>query len=809
MMEISKIKSIEESSRNKWKKEEISRFDKSRMDKKYYVMDMFSYPSGAKLHLGHWFNFAPVDSFARFKKMQGYNVFQPMGFDAFGLPAENYAIKTGTHPKDSTMKNIHIMRNQLIEMGGMFDWDNEVVTCEPEYYKWTQWIFSLLYKRGLAYRKDAPVNWCDSCKTVLAREQVVNGKCERCGSEVRIKKMNQWFLKITDYAEELLSDLDDLDWPERTKAMQRNWIGKSKGASIIFKNDIVGEMEVFTTRPDTIFGVTYIVIAPEHDFVNRLVTKENEEKVVEYIKKTEMVTEIERQSTTHEKTGVFTGSYAKNPVTGKMIPIWISDYVLESYGTGIVMAVPAHDNRDYEFAKKYNLEIIPVIDGFNEEKHCAFTGDGILINSNFLNGKTVEDAKVAIIEYLTETKIGGEKIIYRLRDWLISRQRYWGAPIPIVYCDNCGEVIVPEEQLPVLLPYDVDFNPNGESPLAHHKGFVNCKCPCCGKSAKREVDTMDTFMCSSWYMFRYTDSHNGNKAFDSKIVNQMMPVDKYVGGAEHSCMHLIYARFITKVLRDSGYLNFGEPFKSLVHQGIILGTDGQKMSKSKGNTVSPDEYIDMYGSDVFRTYLMFGFNYLEGGPWSDSGIVAIKKFYDKVDNCFEKYMATKNFTNVYGDEEINLEIVLNNTIEKVTTGFETFQFNTSIARIMELFSSLKRYLETERNSYILKDVMEKAIKLIAPEAPHVSEYYWEKLGYKTSIFYEKWPETNKELLEKVKIKIPVQINSKNIAVIEIVKGSDKEFVTMISAEYVNAKLNGRKIIKTIFVPDRIINFIVK
>ena len=808
-MEISKIKSIEDASRQKWKQQEISRFDKSRMDYKYYVMDMFSYPSGAKLHLGHWFNFAPVDSFARFKKMQGYNVFQPMGFDAFGLPAENYAIKTGTHPKDSTMKNINIMRNQLIEMGGMFDWDNEVITCEPEYYKWTQWIFSLLYKRGMAYRKDAPVNWCDSCKTVLAREQVVDGKCERCGSEVRIKKMNQWFLKITDYAEELLSDLDGLDWPEKTKAMQRNWIGKSTGASIIFKNDIVGDMEVFTTRPDTIFGVTYIVIAPEHDFVNRLVNQDHKAEVEAYVRKTEMITEIERQSTTHEKTGVFTGSYAKNPVTGKMIPIWISDYVLESYGSGIVMAVPAHDNRDYDFASKYNLEIAPVIDGFNTEENCAFTGNGILINSDFLNGKSVDEAKIAIVEHLEKMGIGCKKTTYRLRDWLVSRQRYWGAPIPIVYCDDCGEVTVPEKQLPVLLPYDVDFNPNGESPLIHHEGFRNCKCPCCGKSAKREVDTMDTFMCSSWYMFRYTDAHNNEKAFDSNIVNKIMPVDKYVGGAEHSCMHLIYARFITKVLRDAGYINFGEPFQSLVHQGIILGTDGQKMSKSKGNTVSPDEYIDKYGSDVFRTYLMFGFNYLDGGPWSDSGIVAIKKFYDRVDNCFEKYMAARNFTNTYGNDEINLEIVLNNTIEKVTAGFETFQFNTSIARVMELFSSLKKYLEKENYSYILKDVMEKAIKLIAPSAPHISEYYWERLGYKTSIFYEKWPETDKKILDSVRIEIPVQINSKKIAVIEVTKDSDKESVIEIAAPYVNAQLNGRKIVKTIFVPNRIINFIVR
>lgn len=808
-MDIKKIKHIEEFSRQKWKEENLAAFDKSRMDEKFYVMDMFSYPSGAKLHLGHWFNFGLVDSYARFKKMQGYNVFQPMGFDAFGLPAENFAIKTGTHPKDSTMKNIEFMRNQLIEMGGMFDWSNEVITCEPEYYKWTQWIFSVLYKRGLAYKKEAPANWCPSCKTVLAREQVNQGKCERCGSDVHLKKMNQWFLKITDYAEELLEGLDDLDWPEKTKAMQRNWIGKSEGAFITFKNDKVGELEVFTTRPDTVFGVTYIVIAPEHDFVSRITTPEYEKEVVSYVRKTEKFTEIERQSTTHEKTGVFTGSYAVNPVNGKKVPIWISDYVLESYGTGIVMAVPAHDDRDFKFAKKYGLEVIEVVKGSDSTIDCAYTGDGTLINSEFLDGLSVDEAKAAITKYMEDKKIGGKKITYRLRDWLISRQRYWGAPIPIVYCDNCGEVLVPDEDLPVYLPYDVDFDPKGKSPLASCESFVNTTCPRCGKPARREVDTMDTFMCSSWYMLRYPDAKNKDKAFDSDYINQMLPVDKYVGGAEHSCMHLIYARFITKVLRDAGYLNFDEPFKSLVHQGTILGPDGQKMSKSKGNTVSPDEYIDMYGSDVFRTYLMFGFNYIEGGPWSDKGIVAIKKYYDKVDRNFEKYFAIKEFTDISGKEEKELEIVVNSTIEKVTHGLDTFQFNTSVARMMELFNSINTYLDTGRNSKILKCIMEDVTKLIAPEAPHIAEYYWDRLGGNGSIFKEAWPKVNKEVIRSASIKLPVQINSKNIVILEVEKGSTEEKVKAKAMEHVNARLNGRKIIKVIFVPDRIINFVVK
>lgn len=804
-----KINEIEARAKAKWDSDELAKFDKSDLDNKLYVMDMFSYPSGAKLHLGHWFNFGLVDSYARFKKMQGYNVFQPMGFDAFGLPAENYAIKTGTHPKDSTMKNIEVMRNQLREMGGMFDWTNEVVTCNPKYYKWTQWVFEVLYKRGLAYKKDAPANWCPSCKTVLAREQVINGKCERCGSEVHVKKMKQWFLKITDYAEELLSGLDGLDWPEKTKAMQRNWIGKSTGTSILFKSENGIELEVFTTRPDTIFGVSYIVVAPEHELVSRLITPEHKDEVDAYVKRTELETEIERQSTVHEKTGVFTGSYAVNPVSDKHVPIWIADYVLESYGTGIVMAVPAHDDCDYEFAKKYNLEVNPVIDGYKEDDGCAYTGDGKMINSVFLNGMSVSDAKLEITELLEKNDVGGKKTTYRLRDWLISRQRYWGAPIPIIFCDDCGEVLVPEDQLPVLLPYDVDFKPNGESPLAIQKSFVNTTCPCCGKLAKREVDTMDTFMCSSWYMLRYPDANNNKAAFDSKFINKILPVDKYVGGAEHSCMHLIYARFVTKVLRDAGYVNFDEPFKSLVHQGSILGSDGQKMSKSKGNTVSPDEYISKYGSDVFRTYLMFGFNYIDGGPWSDDGIIAIEKYYDRVEKLFEKYFEIKDFERKFEKPEVELLLTLNSTIDKVTTGMDTFQFNTSVAQMMTLFNKIRTYLASGRNSYVLKEVFEKATKLMAPEAPHIAEYYWEELGHISSIFKEKWPEKNKEVEVYANIKIPVQVNSKNIVVLEVKKGITQKKMEEKAIEYVKERFSGKKIKKVIFVPDRIINFIVK
>lgn len=473
------------------------------------------------------------------------------------------------------------------------------------------------------------------------------------------------------------------------------------------------------------------------------------------------------------------------------------------------MAVPAHDDRDFEFAKKYGLERIEVIESGGIKKEGAYTGNGTMINSEFLNGISVNEAKDVIIKYMEDNNIGGRKTTYRLRDWLISRQRYWGSPIPIVYCEDCGEVLVPDEQLPVYLPYEVDFRPNGESPLARCEDFINTTCPCCGKPAKREVDTMDTFMCSSWYMFRYPDSKNKDKAFDPYIINKMLPVDKYVGGAEHSCMHLIYARFITKVLRDAGYIDFDEPFKSLIHQGIILGSDGQKMSKSKGNTVSPDEYIDMYGSDVFRTYLMSGFNYFEGGPWSDKGIVAIKRYYDRVDSCFEKYFSIEKFTDFSGEEEKKLEIILNNTIEKVSYGLENFQFNTSIARMMELFNAIRIYLNTGRNSEILKDVMGKAIKLIAPEAPHISEYYWERFGGTSSIFKQTWPKADEKIIKNANIKIPVQINSKNIIVLEVEKDITEEQMKEVAMEHINARINGRKVMKVIFVPNKIINFVVK
>ncbi|MDE6303101.1 MAG: leucine--tRNA ligase, partial [Clostridia bacterium] len=605
-------KQIESKWQKIWAERGLYKFDRSRVDKKYYCLEMFSYPSGAKLHAGHWYNYGPADTFARFKRMQGYEVFQPMGFDAFGLPAENYAIKTGIHPEVSTLKNIETMEGQLRRIGATYDWDYEIKTCLPDYYKWTQWMFLQLFKRGLAYRKEAPVNWCPSCNTVLANEQAQGGVCERCGSQVTHKNLNQWFFKITEYADELLDGLDKLDWPEKTKLMQKNWIGRSYGGEIEFAVKGTDEkIRVFTTRADTVFGVTYVVLAPESPLVDKITTSAQRAAVEEYKEKAAAATEIDRLSSTREKTGVPTGAYAINPVNGREVPVLVADYVIASYGTGAVMGVAAHDERDFVFASKLGLPIERVIKGAEgQDDTLPFTEYGVLTNSGEFDGFKSEDAKVAILKKLEKEGKGCLKTNYRLRDWLVSRQRYWGAPIPIIHCEHCGDVPVPEEDLPVRLPHNVNFTPDGESPLKKCEEFVNTVCPVCGRPAKRDADTLDTFVCSSWYFLRYPDNRNSEKPFDTEWIDKMLPVDKYIGGAEHACMHLLYARFFTKALRDMGYLHFDEPFLSLVHQGTILGTDGNKMSKSRGNVVSPDDSIVKFGADVFRVYLMFGFNYV-------------------------------------------------------------------------------------------------------------------------------------------------------------------------------------------------------
>ena len=689
----------------KWEETGLYKFDPNGKGDKLYCLEMFSYPSGANLHLGHWYNYALTDSWARMKRMQGYNIFHPMGFDAFGLPAENYAIKTGIHPQDSTLNNIETMEKQLREMGASFDWDYEIATCKPDYYKWNQWLFLQLYKNELAYRKNALVNWCPKCNTVLANEQVIDGKCERCDTEIMRKNMTQWFFAITKYAQELLDCLPELDWPEKTKKIQTNWIGRSEGSQVSFLCEKDGKqlvdsdnkpvkLDVFTTRADTFMGVTYVVVAPESEMCSILTTEAQRDEVEKYRVDTSKASEIERQSTTREKTGVFTGSYAIHPLNGRKVPIWASDYVIAGYGTGIVMAVPAHDERDYEFASKFGMDIVRVVaSSENAEDELPYCEkNGVLINSDEFNGLNVKEAIDAIVGKLSKMDMGEKKINYRLRDWLISRQRYWGTPIPMIHCQKCGVVPVPEDQLPVLLPYDVEFKPDGESPLAKCDSFINCTCPNCKGPAKRDPDTMDTFMDSSWYEFRYADNKNDKAIFDKEIINKICPVDKYVGGSEHAAMHLLYARFICKAMRDMGLVNFDEPFTSLVHQGIILGPDGNRMSKSRGNTISPDDYVNKFGSDVFRTYLAFGFAYTEGGPWSDTGLQAIVKFTNRIEKLVNDIVeagseVTGDISSVnFAKEEKDLNYVINYAIKNVSIDSNRFQFNTSIARMMELIN---------------------------------------------------------------------------------------------------------------------------
>ncbi|WP_040210276.1 leucine--tRNA ligase [Clostridium polynesiense] len=813
---------IDKKWQKKWEESELYKFNPDKMDKKLYVLEMFSYPSGSQLHAGHWFNYGPVDSWARFKRMQGYNVFQPMGFDAFGLPAENYAIKTGIHPWDSTKKNIATMEEQLKAMGAMFNWENEIVTCDPEYYKWTQWVFLKLYEKGLAYRKKAPVNWCPSCNTVLANEQVVEGGCERCGTEVTKKDLTQWFLKITDYADELLTGLDSIDWPEKTKSMQKHWIGKSTGAEVTFKvKDKDISFDVFTTRADTLFGVTYVVLAPENPLVDELTTSSQKEEVERYKDATKKQSDIERQSITREKTGVFTGSYAINPINGLEVPIWIGDYVLSTYGTGAVMAVPAHDERDFAFAKKYNLPIVKVIDG-KDKTELPFTEYGTLVNSEEFDGMSSEEGKIKIVEKLAENKLGSEKVNYRLRDWLVSRQRYWGAPIPIVYCDKCGAVPVPYENLPVTLPYDVEFAPDGKSPLAKSEEFINTTCPHCGGKATREADTLDTFVCSSWYYLRYADSKNDKEAFNPEIINKMLPVDKYVGGPEHACMHLLYARFLTKALRDMGYLNFDEPFLSLTHQGLILGPDGFKMSKSKGNTISPDDYISQYGSDVFRMYLMFGFSYVEGGAWSDDGIKSVARFLERIEriieNSYSLIKENKNIKNTMDKAEKELNYWRHNSIKAVTSDTEILQFNTAIARLMEFNNALSKYIQEETiNAKFLEETINDFIKILAPFAPHFAEEYYNKFNpsdFKDnsySVFNQKWPEVDEKALIKDEVEIAIQINGKIKAKTNIPTDIDENAIKEIALNEASIKeaLEGKNVVKVIVIKGRLVNIVAK
>ncbi len=807
------MKSVEKKWQAKWEKTKLNNFNKKDPENKLYVLEMFSYPSGAKLHIGHWYNYGPTDSYARFKKMQGKNVFQPMGFDAFGLPAENYAIKTQVHPKDSTEKNIETMEHQLKAMGALFDWSAEVKTCEEDYYKWTQWMFLRLYEKGLAYRKEAPVNWCPSCQTVLANEQVVDGACERCGTTVVRKNLTQWFFKITEYAEELLDDLPSLDWPEKTKTMQKNWIGKSTGCEVIFDCESGDAIKVFTTRCDTIFGADYVVLAPEHPLVAKLTTDECRQAVEEYVLNASKSSEIERLSTTREKTGVFIGAYCINPLTKKRIPIYAGDYVLYSYGTGAVMAVAAHDERDYAFSMKYNLPVTQVIIKRNgEETELPYCEDGILINSLQFDGLYGEEAREAISTYLTKIGKGNKKVNYRLRDWLVSRQRYWGAPIPVIHCEHCGAVPVPDKDLPVKLPYDVEFKPDGKSPLAKHSGFMHTKCPKCGKPALRDPDTLDTFVCSSWYYLRYPDSQNDKAPFDPEIVNKMLPVDVYVGGAEHACMHLLYARFLTKALRDMGYLNFDEPFKRLVHQGVILGPDGNRMSKSKGNVISPDTYVETYGSDIFRLYLMFGFSYTEGGPWNDDGIKSIAKFTDRIERLVQQakdIVPAATTQKTAAEKELNY--VMNYSIKQITHDLEEFSFNTAVARMMEFVNAIYKYNNSNADPAFLRQAIRTLVLLLAPFTPHMAEEFWEMLGEKYSVFNERYPVCDETALIKDEIEYAIQINSKlkTKAMIASDRTNEEIEADVRALPELQDALAGKTIKKCIVVKGRLVNLIVQ
>ncbi|MFC1931983.1 leucine--tRNA ligase, partial [Chloroflexota bacterium] len=777
-------------------------------------LTMFPYTSG-DLHIGHWYAMAPSDVRARFKRMQGYNVLHPMGFDAFGLPAENAAIKRGIHPFTWTMQNVENMRRQLKSIGAIYDWSREVVTCLPEYYKWTEWFFLKLYEAGLAYRGKAPVNWCPRCQTVLANEQVVGGGfCERCGAAVTRKDLEQWFFRITKYADELL-EFDGIDWPERIKIMQRNWIGKSKGADISFalNHPDVKEKEirVFTTRPDTTFGVTFMVMAPEHPLVAVLTTE-----VKDYIAKSRQLSEIERLSTEKEKDGVFIGAYCVNRLNGEKVPIWIADYVLLSYGTGIVMGVPAHDERDFAFAKKYDLPIRVVVapsDWSGEELEEAYIEEGVMVNSAQFNGLPNRQGIEAVSEFLKEKGWGGPTITYRLRDWLISRQRYWGAPIPMVYCDKCGTVPVPEKDLPVLLPEDAEFRPTGESPLKYHEQFVNTTCPRCSGPAKRETDTMDTFMCSSWYFLRYTSPDCDNAPFDADKAKSWLPVDIYTGGAEHAVMHLLYARFFAKAIRDMGLVNFDEPFIHLFNQGIIIA-EKQKMSKSRGNVITPDEYVADVGADTVRAYLMFVAPWEHGGEWNDSDISGISRWLNRVWNLVLEGYRQDEKTNqdVRQKSERELSRITHQTIRRATEDMEKLHFNTMIATLMEFTNYLAKVKEAQA---VAPSNWEESInillRLLAPTAPHLSEELWQKVGYIYSIHNQSWPKWDEALAEDEEITLVVQVNGKlrDRLTVPASITEDEAQKLALERERITPYLANKKVAKIIYVPGKLVNLVVR
>ena len=786
--------SVEKKWQEKWDADEVYRADDNSDKPKEYVLDMFPYPSGAGLHTGHVESYTATDIYTRFKRMNGKEVLHPIGWDAFGLPAENYAIKTKIPPQKNTDEAINNFRKQMKSLGLSYDWSREIGTHTPEYYRWTQWFFLLLCKNGLAYRAKAKVNWCSSCQTVLANEQVVDGVCERCSTEVVQKDLEQWFFKTTQYAEELLSGLDNIDWPDSTKIAQRNWIGKSEGAEIDFElkvsgsDAIAGKVKVFTTRPDTLFGATYLVLAPEHVLIEKLLKLgvRNEKDVREYIKTTSNKTDIERSMEGKEKTGVpLSDIKAINPATKEEIPVYIADYVFNSYGTGAIMAVPAHDARDFEFAQKFDLPIRKVIKGDGE----YYMGTGELIGSGEFTGKDSAETRQAIAE-----SVGGKMVTtYRLRDWLVSRQRYWGAPIPIIYCDECGTVPVPEEDLPVKLPEDVDFVPTGESPLALSKSFHQVKCPTCGKPARRESDTMDTFVCSSWYYYRFTDPHNNNVFASEHTIKKWLPVNLYMGGAEHTVLHLLYARFFTKILHELGYTAFDEPFQKLRHQGMILAEDGRKMSKSLGNVVNPDDVVREYGADTLRIYEMFMGPIDIQKAWNTKNITGAYRFVERSYRLLEK--RTDN-------EPESFAPILHETIKKVGSDISELKFNTAISQLMICLNAA--------DSGISDDSLKVFTLLLAPFAPHLAEEMWENLGEKDSVHIAEWPVYDEAILSSGGAKITVQINGKRRGEISLADDASQEdaLASARAIASVDTILSEGKQKRIIYIPKRILNIVV-
>jgi len=818
------FKEIEKKWQEKWEKENIYQVFEDADKKKKYVLEMFPYPSG-ELHMGHVRNYSIGDVVARYSHMQGFNILHPMGYDAFGMPAENAAIERGIHPKSWTDGNIKAMRQQLQTLGISYDWSREISTCEPEYYRWGQWLFLKFMERGLVYRKKANVNWCPSCMTVLANEQVKAGLCWRCNTVVESKELAQWFFKITEYAEDLLNDLQLLDgWPERVKIMQENWIGRSEGAMVDFRLQGGEEITVFTTRPDTLFGCTFFLLAPEHSLVDKLVSGSKYEKEVrDFQRKIAAQNEIDRTSSEIEKNGVFTGKYAINPVNEEKIPIYLADYVLMEYGTGAVMAVPAHDEKDFAFARKYDIPVRVVIqpDGGDLDGDTmkeAYIGEGKMANSGKYTGMPSKEGAKAVTESLKEQDKGDFAVNYRLRDWLVSRQRYWGNPIPIIYCDSCGIVPVPEEDLPVVLPKNVDFKIKAVSPLASVPEFVNATCPKCSGSAKRETDTMDTFTCSSWYFLRYTSPNEDNAPFDTSAADYWMPVDQYIGGIEHAVMHLLYARFFTKAINDMGICRVREPFSNLLTQGMVI-KDGAKMSKSKGNVVDPGNIIARYGADTARLFILFASPPEKELEWSDKGVEGCFRFLNRLWR-----VVCENEASIEGDspqirednkEDKELRHYLHKTVRKVTDDIERFNFNTAISAIMELVNVNTKYNEDkakkERNGALLKELAEKLILLISPFAPHIAEELWEITGHGNSVYHQPWPDYDKDMAEADEITLVVQVNGKVRDRISVPADTSKEELENIAktSSKVKNHLEGKNVVKVITVPGKLVNIVVR